>query len=141
MRTPERPFARLGLWATMLSGALGPPAFAGCNAPTPIPAVEAATACDTYLGQNGVKGTSCQWSFDYRAKAATDFADRLWDHVTTCGAGSALTDDALVNHPDSYGLRGWSTDHATYYVTVKDKAALGQTNVALRIEMPKSKPN
>ena len=90
--------------------------------------------CTRYLGQNGGQGVSCFWSFPFRAPEAPQFADAIWAEVQSCRPGKAAGPDALVNHPDSYDLRVWITDGATYHLSLKDKGGLQQTLVFLRIE-------
>ena len=57
-----------------------------------------------------------------------DFLHRVSD----CGAPIVQT-GPLVSHPDSYHLRQFQVDEKTVSVSLKDKGALAQTYVFLRV--------
>ncbi len=91
-------------------------------------------SCTTYLTAANTTGRSCHWTFPFRSDGAKDFGKTLWKNLTSCRAGTPLGPDAQVNHPDSYDLREWATDHGTYALSIKDKGALNRTLVFLRLE-------
>jgi len=90
-------------------------------------------SCQTFNSHGGEQGVACWWSFDYRDHAAQDFAQTFWDDVTRCFAGAELGRDMPVNHPDSYDLRQWQSPKQTFALSLKDKAAIAQTLVFLRM--------
>lgn len=77
----------------------------------------------------------CGWEFPHRAQQAYDAFDDLARRLDECvGRHAVLHRDQSVNHPDSYALRRYETPAAEVSVSVKDKSALGQTFVFLRIQ-------
>lgn len=78
------------------------------------------------------EGAVCQWRFDYRSKSATGLYDMFSKQLENC-LGSEVTVDEGVNHPDSYDLRQYQSKSGMIYVSIKDKAALQQTIVFLRV--------
>jgi len=90
--------------------------------------------CATYLTEAGTTGTSCHWSFSFRDPIAKDEAAQIWAALATCRPNGTSASDQPVNHPDSYDLRAWRTEAATYAISVKDKGALNRTLVFLRVE-------
>lgn len=94
----------------------------------------AAATCSGYLSETNGAATACFWSFSYRSEDSDRFARTLWHALTACRPGELRRPDDAVNHPDSYALRLWSTETATYGLSVKDKGTLGLTMVFLRRE-------
>ena len=92
--------------------------------------------CSGYLAETGGLSVSCYWSWPYRNIDAKRFADALWSDVQMCREGQSLDPDTPVNHPDSYILRQWQTAQNLFAVSIKDKAARGETLVFLRV-MPR----
>ncbi|WP_415402312.1 hypothetical protein [Tateyamaria sp. SN3-11] len=88
--------------------------------------------CTTSLDLTGARALNCRWPFDYRAPAATDTFTALIDATTGCLNTDGLTDQG-VNHPDSYDLRTFHTDTAQVSISIKDKGALQQTFIFLRV--------
>lgn len=88
--------------------------------------------CTTSLDLSGARALSCSWPFDYRAQAATDTFVELLDTTTQCLNTDGLTDQG-VNHPDSYDLRTFETDSMQVSISIKDKGALQQTFIFLRV--------
>lgn len=77
----------------------------------------------------------CGWEFPYRAQRAYDMFDELVAKMNDCIAGRAtLHSDRNVNHPDFYSLRRYEMEQANVTVSVKDKAALGNTFVFIRVQ-------
>ncbi len=90
--------------------------------------------CTTSLQLGGGQQVQCGWPFAYRAEEATAAFGRLNDAVTAClGPDVAITQDQSVNHPDFYDLRIYRSANQEMGVSLKDKAALQQTYVFLRI--------
>jgi len=90
--------------------------------------------CTTYQAQSLAIAGSCNLRFGYRDDKASVFANDLWRDLTSCRSGFEASPDLAVNHPDTYLLRVWRTDGATYRLSQKDKAALESTYVFLSFE-------
>lgn len=88
--------------------------------------------CTTSLDLSGARALNCRWPFAYRAKAATETFLLLVDDTARCLNTDGLTDQG-VNHPDSYDLRTFNTDSAQVSISIKDKGALQQTFIFLRV--------
>ena len=88
--------------------------------------------CTTSFDLTGARALNCRWPFDYRAKAATDAFTDLINATTQCLNTDGLSDQG-VNHPDSYDLRTFTTETAQISISIKDKGALQQTFVFLRV--------
>lgn len=81
----------------------------------------------------------CAWEFPYRAKHAYDTFDELVRGVDDCiGQHATLYSDQSVNHPDYYALRRYETAQADVSISVKDKSALSNTFVFIRVRGVKS---
>ncbi len=99
-----------------------------------LPATSRPAECRVSLSLGRGQQQNCHWAFDYRSVAARDALADVLDAVTTClGPDITVTTDQNVNHPDAYDLR--LIDHADqqYAVSLKDKGALGQTLVFVRL--------
>ncbi|MEO1139103.1 MAG: hypothetical protein AAFW87_06570 [Pseudomonadota bacterium] len=79
------------------------------------------------------EGTVCQWRFDYRNASAAGLYDMFSQQLEKCLGPQIITDKG-VNHPDSYDLRQYQAKDGMIFVSIKDKAALQQTIVFLRVE-------
>ena len=90
--------------------------------------------CATYLTDTAQTGVSCHWPFAFRKGQARVFADTLAQTLLACRDVSAPDTDQAVNHPDSYDAQVWRAAVARYSIAVKDKGALNQTLVFLRME-------
>ncbi|MEM9269717.1 MAG: hypothetical protein AAGA78_12355 [Pseudomonadota bacterium] len=90
--------------------------------------------CARFATPSGRTGTSCHWSFAYRAEHAESFAAEMWDILKSCRPGQVNQPDRTVNHPDSYVPRSWQVQDRTYTVSIKDKAQQNRTLVFLRLE-------
>ena len=88
--------------------------------------------CSGILTLSGADGAVCYQAFDFRDAAANELAQVIWGEIKECRDGSAMPQDAQVNHPDSYDLRAWTSGDRIYSVSVKDKGALRKTFVFLR---------
>jgi hypothetical protein len=83
---------------------------------------------------SGQRGVFCAWQFTYRAGAATAAFQALLDETAKClGPAAGPIRDQAVNHPDFYDLRRFLVLDAEIGISIKDKAALQQTYVFLRI--------
>ncbi|WP_299685977.1 hypothetical protein [uncultured Tateyamaria sp.] len=88
--------------------------------------------CVTSLDLTGARAANCRWPFEYRAEAATTAFTTLLNATTRCLNANGVADQG-VNHPDSYDLRTFDTETAQISVSIKDKGALQQTYVFLRV--------
>lgn len=91
------------------------------------------TECGWSLGLGGVHALACRWPFAYRAAEALTAFEDLNDAVAAC-AGEAALPQTGVNHPDSYDLRLYPLDGGVVAVSLKDKIALDESYIFLRIE-------
>lgn len=86
---------------------------------------------------SGATQTHCAWVFAYRDPAATEAFDQLIQAVAGClGDTAHKHDDPDVNHPDFYDLQIFDIDGHEVGVSLKDKAALSETYVFLRLTRP-----
>ena len=91
--------------------------------------------CRSSLAIGGARTMHCALEFPYRSQAATDAFDALLIDLTTClGPTAIMTADQTVNHPDAYDLREFVLDGRSYAVSIKDKGALQQTLVFVRVQ-------
>lgn len=76
----------------------------------------------------------CGWAFPYREAPAQKAFQQLLSEVTACAEGNqASLADQHVNHPDYYDLQTFQLNDREIGVSLKDKAALGETYVFLRV--------
>jgi len=79
----------------------------------------------------------CGWAFSYRSPAAAQAFEHLLVTVADClGAAARVTADKTVNHPDFYDLQTFQFEGQEIGVSLKDKAALSETYVFLRVKLP-----
>ena len=77
----------------------------------------------------------CTWTFPLRAQRATDSFDAFAGKLDGCLAQRAtIHNDRSVNHPDSYTARRYDLEQAEVSLSVKDKAALGNTFIFIRVQ-------
>lgn len=96
-----------------------------------LPDAEArVTSCGLVRELGGVRAVFCSWDFFYRSEAAEAGFDALVSEVKAC-RGMPISREAPVNHPDSYRLLTFSNGES---VRLKDKVALGETHVILRVQ-------
>ena len=101
------------------------------------PALPGAPACDLAQGLGGAREYHCAWAFEYRAPKAADLFNTYDADIRACLINPQKAKaDAEVNHPDSYVLYQYLTDGITIAISLKDKAALQETYVFLRIHGP-----
>ncbi|SMC12376.1 hypothetical protein [Roseovarius aestuarii] len=92
-------------------------------------------SCDLLQNSDGTQTYLCTWQFAYRAPGAAAVFDMLDRLIPVCIRGAqALPADDSVNHPDSYDLRRYRRGDVVISTSLKDKAALEQTLVTLRID-------
>jgi hypothetical protein len=89
--------------------------------------------CAPSRGLGGTVALHCAWPFEYRSMQALDAFDYLLGQVAAC-ANPIAADPSSVSHPDSYDLRQFSSGMGVISVSLKDKGALNQTYVFLRVE-------
>lgn len=106
------------------------------------PVLELTTAgpppkCTRSLMLSGGVQLHCGWAFAYRASEAKDAFEGLIAEVTECfGDDARVTSDLDVNHPDFYDLQTFQLGGQEIGVSLKDKAALAETYVFLRVTLP-----
>lgn len=99
------------------------------------PATDKAT-CGTSLSLAGARDLNCHWVFPYRSETATEAFEAVIAEMSAClGAGVVQSTDQRVNHPDAYDLRLFEVDGQEFAVSLKDKGALQQTLVFVRIPL------
>ena len=102
-----------------------------------LPGTDETAQCTRSLVLSGGSQVHCGWAFSYRATAATNAFEHLVNTVTGCLGGAAhVTADQDVNHPDFYDLQTFQLNGREIAVSLKDKAALSQTYVFLRVAVP-----
>lgn len=90
--------------------------------------------CATVLTLGAGAALHCNWAHPFRAASAQDQFDELVAQVSACmGPATEKPRDLAVNHPDSYDLRQYSDDQGSIAISLKDKGALQQTLVFLRV--------
>ena len=90
--------------------------------------------CSFSLDTHGAKSANCNWAFSYRSAEATGaFQDMLAELSVCADMASGIETDQPVNHPDFYDLRLMRIAGGEMGLSIKDKAALLQTLVFLRL--------
>lgn len=101
------------------------------------PGTDVIPKCTHSLMLSGGAQVHCGWAFPYRDPAATTVFEHLVTTVTNClGEAARMTADQDVNHPDFYDLRTFQLNGREIGVSLKDKAALSETYVFLRVAVP-----
>ena len=91
-------------------------------------------SCSFSLDTLGMKSANCNWAFSYRSAEATGAFKDMLAELSACAAmASAIETDQPVNHPDFYDLRLMRIAGGDVGLSIKDKAALAQTYVFLRL--------
>jgi len=99
-----------------------------------LPGTDSAGLCIRSLTISGGAQLHCRWPFAYRTTDATVAFHALRGAVAQC-LNVAPQMDFPVNHPDFYDLRMFHTARQDIGVSIKDKAALQQTYVFLRVSL------
>ena len=97
---------------------------------------ETPAVCGQSMGVGGAMSTHCRWAFAYRDPRAAAAYRALVTDLAHCVGPEQVTanaEDKAVNHPDTYDLRLMAITGGTAGISLKDKAALQQTLVFLRI--------
>jgi hypothetical protein len=93
-------------------------------------------SCRTSLTLNGGKAMHCYWAFPYRSDAAKDVFVSVIAEVSEClGPDAIQSRDQRVNHPDAYDLRLFEVGGQEFAVSLKDKGALQQTLIFVRVPL------
>lgn len=109
-------------------------AEAGFPDPSPTQ-ISGAADCAISQDERGGKTHLCHWLFPYRDATATTAFEILDRDIRHCFKDAiALPADPAVNHPDSYQLRRYRRGPLVISASLKDKAALQQSLVFLRID-------
>lgn len=91
--------------------------------------------CSISQDERGAQSYLCYWTYPYRDDRATSAFEDLSAEIQMCLPDAAeLPADKAVNHPDSYLLDRYVQDEVVISTSLKDKAALGQSLVFLRID-------
>ena len=91
--------------------------------------------CRPSVGLSGASHVHCHWSFAYRSDAAELVFQGLINQMAAClGPEAIMRADTSVNHPDAYDLRMFDLAGRTFAVSLKDKGALQQTLVFVRVQ-------
>ena len=99
-------------------------------------AVDQLGDCRRTLSLGGGRDVHCSWSFGYRSKAAKDAFENVTEAMTQClGPDAVQSTDRQVNHPDAYDLRLFKVGTQDFAVSLKDKGALQQTLIFLRVPL------
>ncbi|MFK7869266.1 MAG: hypothetical protein AB8B58_08505 [Roseobacter sp.] len=99
-----------------------------------LPGMSGTAPCKTSLMLSGGTQAHCSWAFAYRAAVAQETFQQVLADVTACAGDHAeITADQDVNHPDFYDLQTFRVNDFEVGVSLKDKAALGETYVFLRV--------
>ena len=102
-----------------------------------LPTTGTSAKCTRSLVLSGGSQVHCGWAFAYRASEATLAFQYLVSTVSACpGAAAHVTADLDVNHPDFYDLQTFRLGGQEIGVSLKDKAALSETYVFLRVAVP-----
>lgn len=91
-----------------------------------------AASCDFALELGTGWAVHCAWGFGYRAPEAAAAFTGVLEAMTTC-FGPQIAVDAAVNHPDSFDLRQFDIAGGAASVSLKDKGALQETFVFIRV--------
>ena len=91
-------------------------------------------SCRESLALGGASNVHCVLEFSYRSEDAARVFEALVQEITACvGRSATVTTDQSVNHPDAYDLREFQNGTQAYAVSIKDKGALQQTLVFVRV--------
>lgn len=88
----------------------------------------APASCTTDRG-----GPFCRWEFDLGQGGSRTLFDTLSARMEACIASGSIARDPGVNHPDSYRVLILTRSGHVLTLVLKDKSALGQSFVTLRV--------
>ncbi|WP_425040942.1 hypothetical protein [Primorskyibacter sp. S187A] len=92
--------------------------------------------CATARDLSGQTSHHCHWSFAFRADAAHTYFDTLSAALAFCSETPVQVAGARVNHPDSFDQITGEIAEQSVSLSLKDKGALQQTLVFLRVVTP-----
>lgn len=92
-----------------------------------------ASDCGTYTDEAGQEARMCQWTFEYRSKAARDAFEAVEIAMDGCYP-KTIPEGTDVNHPDSFNQVFYSTDKERLSLSLKDKAQHQTTHLFFRVE-------
>jgi hypothetical protein len=91
-------------------------------------------SCAFSLDLSGQESANCNWAFSYRSEEAQNqFQDMLATLSACADPAFGIESDQPVNHPDFYDLRMLHIVGGNVGLSLKDKVALQQTYVFLRL--------
>ena len=100
----------------------------------PPPGLPGGANCGRSVGLTGSVNRHCSWSFPFRSEQAQLFFDDLDSSLSSCGDTDNNRDsEKPVNHPDTYHQIAYTNGDVSVTVSLKDKSALGETYVFLRV--------
>ena len=76
---------------------------------------------------------SCRWSFALGDPVSRSVFDALIEYMRACPTFAKAVRDTGVNHPDFYDAWSIQTEDQGFTISIKDKSALQQTYVVLRV--------
>ncbi|MEM9139173.1 MAG: hypothetical protein AAGB15_05025 [Pseudomonadota bacterium] len=91
--------------------------------------------CGLALGADGATERHCRWDFPYRADAAVERLAALQEAAKACLGAAPVPVEPGVNHPDSFDQHIYALEGLEISLSLKDKAALSQTFVFLRVSL------
>jgi hypothetical protein len=92
-----------------------------------------ASDCGTYVDEAGQGARYCQWKFDYRSDAARSAYRSTKADLEKCHPIQA-SEQAEVNHPDSYDQVFFIAGDHVISLALKDKASHAASYLFLRVE-------
>ncbi|MDG2340434.1 MAG: hypothetical protein P8L32_04465 [Paracoccaceae bacterium] len=91
-------------------------------------------SCTFSTNISGAISFSCHWGFSYRTKEALEAFEAMLSDLALCADPTlGVVTDQNVNHPDFYDLRMLNIQGGEIALSLKDKAALQQTFIFLRL--------
>ncbi len=90
--------------------------------------------CAFSIDLSGAKSANCHWAFSYRSDdSAMQFTEMLAELSACADPSFDIESDQHVNHPDFYDLRLLRITDGDVGLSLKDKVALEQTYVFIRL--------
>ena len=135
---PTAPFAQTAPLCDRLDQAMAATAGANVQAETVRDILTdlgtSQASCSFSLDTLGMKSANCNWAFSYRSAEATGAFQGMLAELSVCAdMASGIETDQSVNHPDFYDLRLMRIAGGEMGLSIKDKAAIQQTYVFLRL--------
>ena len=120
------------LLVVFTAGLIGGPVLAECA----MPKRHVAAALGGSVADCGSEPGVCRWTFQLGDAASRETYEALRVGIRACGEPMSAIRDQGVNHPDFYDAWVYRFDDGGLSLSIKDKAALGETYVVLR-HLPK----